>query len=301
MITMSREEMIEKAKQTRLTAPRPTVSQAELDHFPADVKPVCVKTRAGSTQVHVGRPIHQIQGGPLIINLHGGGFIKEWTKNDELFCRQILNRVGGCTVDIEYHLAPDYPFPMALHESYDVTKWAIDHAAELGADPDKLVIIGHSSGGNLTAGICLLAKERQDFVPELAIFDYPPMDLYTNPADKKYRGGPPPEVAELYNLYYCDRAFQKDLLVSPVFAALEQLKGFPASLVITAEHDTLCIEGEEFALHLAQAGTEVTVKRIPGVTHGFVIRRQPGYLEVLNLMECKIREIISKHTEKTLF
>lgn len=202
MITMTREEMIEKAKETRQTAPRPPVSQAELDYFPADVKTVQVKTRAGSTQVHVGRPIHQIQGGPLIINLHGGGFIKEWTRNDELFCRQILNRVGGCT---------------------------------------------------------------------------------------------PPEVAELYNLYYCDREAQKDLLVSPVFAGPEQLRGFPAALVITAENDTLCVEGEEFALHLAQAGTEVTVKRILGVTHGFVIRRQPGYLEVLNLMESKIRE---KHQNK---
>lgn len=291
MISMTREEMIRKAMETRQTNPRPPVPQEELECFPAEMKRAEVDTRAGKTPVWIGRPLTGEIGGPLIINMHGGGFIKEWTQNDELFCRQLLNRVGGCTVDIEYRLAPDYPFPTALYECYDVVKWALEHSDELGADPKKLVIAGHSAGGNFVAGVCMMAKESGDFSPVLAIMDYPPLDLYTKPTDKEQKGGPSAEIAELYNLYYCDRELQKDPLASPVFAKPEQLKDFPNTLIITAENDSLCIEAEEFALMLARAGTEVTLKRFQGVSHGFVIRRRPGYEDALAMMEQKIKEL----------
>ena len=294
MITMTREEMIRKAAQTRQTKPRPTVSREALDRFPAQIETVCVQTRAAQTQVYIGRSAQSSADGPLMINLHGGGFIKEWTANDELFCRQILNRVGGCTVDIDYHLAPEYPFPTALHESFDVVQWAVTHAAELGGNPRQLILIGHSAGGNLAAGISMLAAKEGNFTPKLLIMDYPPVDLYTEPSKKEFRGGPPPEVAALYNLYYCDRGRQADPLVSPLFALPEDLRGFPTTLIITAEQDTLCAEAEEFALNLARAGTEVTLKRFPGTEHGFVIRQQPGYLDALELMERKIQETVQK-------
>jgi len=131
----------------------------------------------------------------------------------------------------------------------------------------------------------MMARETGDFHIPAAIMEYPPLDVYTDPADKKRMGnGIPFERARLYNLYYCDRNRQKDPFVSPVYAGQEMLAGFPKTLMITAGQDDLCNEAEQFALKLAQAGNEVTLKRFPDADHAFTIYRRPGYEEAMELI-----------------
>jgi acetyl esterase len=187
-------------------------------------------------------------------------------------------------LDVDYRIAPDFPFPHALHESFDVAAWAWNHAEELGAKKENLVLIGHSAGGNLVCGINMMLKENPAFVPKLNLVEYPPLDLYTDPAEKQKMGdGIPYDRARLYNLYYCDEEQLKNPLVSPYFAPDELLAKFPPTLMVTAGTDDLCNEAEEFALRLARLGSEVTLKRFPNAKHGFTIYRTPGYEDAVEL------------------
>ena len=123
----------------------------------------------------------------------------------------------------------------------------------------------------------MMANELGDFKPNCVVMDYPPMDLYTDPDEKEIRGkGIPAERARLYNLYYCEREQQNDYLASPIFATNEQLRDFPTALMITAGEDSLCAEGEQFALNVARAGNQITVKRFQGWVMALLFIRRKG-------------------------
>lgn len=292
---MTREEMICKAKETRKHVTNAPVDPELLAKYPATVTLKKIPTRVGEAEVYDTFHEQVKPGGPLVINLHGGGFIRERTLNDEVFCRRLANGLHWRVWDVDYRIAPEYPFPAALHESYDVVKWAKDHAAELEIDPERIILAGHSAGGNLVCGICMMAHETGDFSIPAAVIEYPPLDVYTDPADKKKMGdGIPYERARLYNLYYCDRDRQKDPYVSPVYATEEMLKGFPKTLMITAGQDDLCLEAEAFALKVAQAGNEITLKRFPGVGHAFTIYRRPGHEVAMELIIRFLRTNVSE-------
>ena len=282
---MTREEMIRQAKETRRHVTNAPVAPELLAQYPASVVLRKIPTRVGDSDVYDTSGEQVKPGGPLLINLHGGGFIRERTLNDEVFCRRIVHELGLRVWDVDYRIAPEFPFPAALHESYDVVAWAKSHAGELGINPDQIILSGHSAGGNLVCGICMTAHKTGDFRIPAAVIEYPPLDVYTDPAEKKKMGsGIPYERARLYNLYYCDRDRQKDPLASPFYATEEMLKDFPRTLMITAGQDDLCHEAEQFALKLAQAGNEVTLKRFHGVGHAFTIYRRPGYEEAMDLI-----------------
>ncbi len=292
--SLTRQEMIEKARETRKNVTSAPVEPELLARYPAQVTLRRIPTRVGDSDVYDTTNDQVPPGAPLVINFHGGGFIRARTLNDEVFCRKLVNALGCRVLDVDYRVAPDYPFPAALHEGYDVVKWASAHADELGIDPERIILTGHSAGGNLVCGICMMAHESGDFRVSAAVLDYPPMDLYTDPADKPKMGeGIPFERARLYNLYYCEREMQKDPYVSPYYAGLKMLKDFPKALVITAGQDDLCNEAEAFALKLAQAGNEVTLKRFPGAGHGFTIYRRPGHEQAMELIIRFLKQHIS--------
>ena len=88
-------------------------------------------------------------------------------------------------LSIDYSLAPEAPFPVALEQCYAVVRYAVQHAAELGVDPGRVAIGGHSAGGNLSAGVCLLDPQSGgSWVSKALILDYPPLDLLTDPYAK---------------------------------------------------------------------------------------------------------------------
>lgn len=292
---MTREEMTQMAKETRKQVMRAEVPHELLEAYPAKVTLMKIPTRAGETDVYDTTNESVAPGGPIIINFHGGGFIKARTGNDEVYCRRMVNALHLRVFDVDYRVAPDYPFPTALHESYDVVKWVTDHADELKIDPERIILMGHSAGGNLVCGICMMAKESGDFKIPLTVIDYPPLDLYTDPGDKQKMGkGIPAERARLYNLYYCEREQQRNPLVSPYYATVSQLEGFPTSLVITAGEDDLCNEAEEFALKAARTGSEITLKRFPGTDHGFTIYRKEGCDEAIELIVRYVKNYLAR-------
>lgn len=291
MNKISRQEMIQMAVETRKKVTSAPVEDWQLNEYPVTMELLHIPTRVGDSLVY-----HSYQdlddNMPLIINLHGGGFIRERTASDELFCRKLNYSLNCQILDVDYRVAPEFPFPTALHECYDVVNWAFKHADELNVDPSRIVLMGHSAGGNMVAGINMMAKISGDFKLNSVIMEYPPMDLYTDPAAKAVMGrGIPAERARLYNLYYCEEE-QKNPYASPVFAGVDQLTGFPPALMITAGEDSLCAEAEQFAMQVAQAGNEITIKRFMGAGHGFTIYRMNGHEAAFELIERFIRQHI---------
>ena len=214
---------------------------------------------------------------PLFINIHGSGFVMGSANMDDHLMMNVALSADVKIISIDYSLAPDHPFPRALEECYGVTLYARTHPEEFGIDPDRIVIGGHSAGGNLSAGVCLMDRERQLLSLKGLILDYPPMDLYTDPYDKPQpKGALPPGMCRMFDACYCnDRQARKNPLLSPFYTALEQLSSFPPTLVITAEGDSLNEEAEVYKDNLIKAGVDVTFKRFAGVPHGFNLKPGP--------------------------
>lgn len=269
------EQKLELAKRARVQiAPVviPEKNEAYLEKV--EVKECYLETRHGQTHYYMIQSKDRNSGGPLILNIHGGGFCKGIGKADTVFCSMLAVETGAVVLDIDYKLAPEYPFPVAYEESYDIAKWAYENAEGLGVDKSKLVLCGHSSGGNIAAAIAMEATKTKDLAIRLQVLDYPPMDLYTDPADKPEasKSHVPFERARAYNaLYTATREETKHPYVSMVFAEPDMLTGLPDALVITGGLDALHNEGEKYAFMMMEAGVKVTIKKFVNSNHGFII------------------------------
>ena len=207
---------------------------------------------------------------PLYVNMHGGGFVLGNAEMDDPFMRQIANNANIKIINIDYSLAPEFPFPKALNECYAVVKYAKEHADEFGIDPHRIAVGGQSAGGNLSAGICLMDKDSKALDIKCLILDYPPLDLYTEASLKPLpKGSLPVFLCRLFDASYLNhKEGRKNPLISPIYATVDDVRSFPPTLIISASNDSLCEEDEKFRDKLLAAGIEVIHKRFEDV-HGF--------------------------------
>ena len=208
---------------------------------------------------------------PVLFDIHGGGYAMGDAAVQDKFCDRIRNRLDINVVTINYRLAPENPFPAATNDVYDVIKYFNDHSDNYNIDKNKMAVGGHSAGGNLTAVTAIKAKKTGDFELKCQILDYPFMDTATDPFSKpQFKQAIPPFMGLAFNNMYSKPEERTNPYVSPVYASLEDLKGLPPAVVITAEHDSLCAEGEKYASMLIQAGVPVFSRRFLGAVHGFI-------------------------------
>lgn len=278
-----------------------TLPEEELQRFHAGYEDErMIPVRAGKAHIYYYAPA-EMGIFPLFINLHGGGFIKGHRDQDTVFCRNIVENSGYCVVDIDYHTAPEKRYPYALEESYDVVKYIYAHPEEFHADLAKVVLAGHSAGGNLVAGIELLARRENAFQPSLLIMEYPPLDFITDPEEHRYANAPDMRVSveksRKYNNWYIDRSQVREVTASPIMAMKEELAEFPPVVLILAERDSLTEAAIKFATKLMDAGVTVLAKRVKGTQHGFTVRRAAGF-EVAEKMIFAALEKVKK--EETL-
>ena len=130
------------------------LSEEELNLFHAGHEEErMIPTRNGETHVYIYVPEEKKEAYPVMVNLHGGGFVKGHRDQDVVFGRNMAQNAGYVVVDVDYHTAPEYRYPYALEECYDVTKYVAEHPEEFWTDLSALVLIGHSAGGNLVCGV----------------------------------------------------------------------------------------------------------------------------------------------------
>jgi len=289
---MTREEMIQKAQVIRERDRFGTMTPEELAALPCSDTAFAVSAGGHSVTVFEVRPVQLPDGPvPLIINLHGGGFLKPRGDRDRRYCNFLAEELKCLVWDVDYSLAPENPYPCALEESLAILEYAYATAEEKGIDPEKIALAGHSAGGNLTAAVMLRCVDSGKKLPCCALMEYFPVDFHTEPCDKlspAMREDPfwvrRAAVEGEYNTYYLrSDADRDDPYCAPILARTEALAGFPPCLIVSAGTDTLRQDCESFAQRLLEAGVTVTAKRIPEAVHGFTVNRTEGWERALAL------------------
>jgi acetyl esterase len=212
-----------------------------------------------------------IEDRPLIVYFHGGG----WTIGDldtcDSVCRFLAVNVPAAVLSIGYRLAPEDPFPAAVEDALAAYRWAAVDNKRLGVDPERIAVAGDSAGGNLAAAVSLLARDDGGPVPTMQALIYPVTDTTDDHASRElFAKGFLLTKADMdwFERHYLppstDRA---DPRVSPLRAP--DLTGLSPAYVATAGFDPLRDEGEAYAARLREAGVQVTLRRHPGLVHGF--------------------------------
>jgi acetyl esterase len=209
---------------------------------------------------------------PVVINLHGGGFVIGNLDQSDSECRRVAVAADCAVVSVDYRLAPEHKFPAGLDDAYAATRHVHAHAAELGIDPSRVALMGDSAGANLATGVARLARERGGPPICFQVLIYPVTDLtrFDTPSYLAYAEGHylSRSTMRWFAEQYLDASTKPDQpLVSPLLAS--DLSGLPPALVITAECDPLCDEGEAYARKLEAAGVPTQHKRYPGMIHAF--------------------------------
>lgn len=268
---------------------------ADLDLCTAEER--FIPTRAGDTRIVIVTPKAPAAGPrPIFVNIHGGGFVRGYQERDTVFCAYLASRLDAVVIDLDYRLAPEHPFPTALHEGYDITAWAFANAAALGGDPARIALGGHSAGGNLTAAICLMAQETGDFRVLGQLLSYPFLDAVTAPEDKLEPQSIFP-AARLHAFSVCYAGVEENLrnpLLSPVLAPQAAIKGLPPALIITAGLDPLRFEARAYAARLVEAGNDVVVKDYADADHGFLIACHSRFREARGLIVDWLRALYAQ-------
>lgn len=207
---------------------------------------------------------------PLLIFLHGGGWIQGDLETHDAACRWLAEAAGCAVLAVDYRLAPEHPFPAGLEDGVVACRWAYANAHDLGLDVDRIALGGESAGANLAAAIILRLRSSGERLPLFQLLVHPVTDLTLDHVafgDADPNGLARPFLEACVNLYTGD-ADIRNPLISPLHEA--DLSGLPPALVHTVEADPLRSDGEEYALRLARAGNEVLLQRLPSLPHGFM-------------------------------
>lgn len=204
---------------------------------------------------------------PLIVYLHGGGFVLGGLRMGDWLCSRVAVSVGAAVVSVDYRLAPGHPFPAAVDDCYAALLWAAENAGALGAG-GPLGVMGESAGGNLSAVICLLARDRGGPAISHQALLYPAVDLSAVPPVPA--GTPVLSEREMraYRTHYLGGADPGDPRISPLLAS--DHSGLPPALVQVAEHDPLRGDGVRYAAALRAAGVPVRLTEYVGMPHGYL-------------------------------
>ncbi|TSD87899.1 alpha/beta hydrolase [Mycobacterium sp. KBS0706] len=276
-------------------------SQTEVDLSGVTTTERTITQDGRTVKLYVMTPDH-VSGKPgVLLFIHGGVWIVGNFQNHQRLLRDLVVGSGQIGVFVEYTPLPAAKFPTQLEECYAVLTWIAGHAGELGADGSRIAVAGNSVGGNMTAALALMAKDRNGPRIGYQVLMIPATDASVD--TESYRDyGTGRFLARAFmkygwDLYAPDAATRDNPYVSPLRAGLDQLKGLPPALVITAENDPLRDEGEAYARKLKAAGVEVAAIRYNGTIHDFVLLNALRHVPSTEAAIEQVNEGLRNHLE----
>ncbi|MFB7715930.1 alpha/beta hydrolase fold domain-containing protein [Nocardia sp. NPDC056100] len=261
----------------------------------ATVRDTHIDVQGGSIAVRILRPVTDPAG--VIVYYHGGGWVIGDLNGFDTLARQVAARTGCTVVLVDYRLAPEYPYPIPVEDSWAALLWVERHRDVLAVDRAPLIVMGDSAGGNLAAVMTQRARDRGGPHIDHQVLIYPITDAdfdrasYTAAANQLMVDRA--AMAWFFDHYTGDREVRFDPAVSPLRA--QDFSGLPSATVLLASHDPLHDEGRAYAAALAAAGVAVRIETAEGQMHGFfhMVGLLPGAQSGLAFVTEQIAGVIS--------
>ena len=207
-----------------------------------------------------------------MLAIHGGGFIIGSVEAEHAGSALMALGAGAVVVSVEYRLAPEHPYPAALHDCYAALTWLHAETGALGVDPSRVAVAGASAGGGLAAATALFARDRGGPALCFQMLQIPELDdRLDTPSMRAFTDTPlwsRPLAVKSWAAYLGELAGSPDVPAHAAPARAEDLSGLPPAYVSTAENDPLRDEGITYALRMLQAGVSVELHQFPGTFHG---------------------------------
>jgi acetyl esterase len=233
----------------------------------ASVQDVSAPGPAASIPLRIYRPSAS-RPLPLVVYAHGGGWVTGSLDSHDRLCRLLASRLPAVLVAVGYRCAPEHVYPSALDDCEAAWRWASTQAKALGADGERFIVAGDSSGGNLAAALTLRLRAAR---PSLQLLLYPALDAAcSRPSYRQFATGynlAAAQMAWYWNVYRAG-AKMADPQLSPLAAT--DLSGLPPAVVAVAEADVLRDDGLDYAHRLEAAGVIVRIVDCAGMIHGFL-------------------------------
>lgn len=207
---------------------------------------------------------------PGLVYYHGGGFAIGDLETHDGHCRRLAAYAGIRVLAIDYRLAPEHAFPAGHDDCLAATRWAFDHAAEIGFDPTRIAVGGCSAGGNLAISICVDLKEDPKRKIAFQLLLYPGIWPEVETQSRQDLDGP---VLTKAAIAWFDKCLAVGTHPQGARAMLGRadVSRTPPALVITAGYDPLKDEGRDFAARLNALGVAASHREYPDMVHDFLI------------------------------
>ncbi|MFJ5220187.1 alpha/beta hydrolase [Streptomyces sp. NPDC088354] len=252
----------------------------KLQAGPVDMLPATVERRdvpggpTGPVSIHVVRPEGAKGALPAVVYIHGGGWVLGNFKTHERLVRELADGAKAAVVFVDYTPSPEAKFPVPIEQAYTVAKWVAANGAEIGVDSSRLAVAGDSVGGDMTAAVTMMAKQRggPHFRQQVMLYPVTNADFDT-PSYHRFAENcwlTRPAMQWFWDAYAPDVKDRSNPLASPLRATTEQLRGLPPALMIT-DSDVLFSEATAYAQKLRGAGVPVTLSHYEKITHDFMM------------------------------
>jgi acetyl esterase len=227
----------------------------------------------GLIPVRIYRPAGPERRRPLIVYLHGGGWVTGSVDVADRPCRMLCAGTDSVVASVEYRRSPETPYPGPLEDCYAAVQWLAARAERFGADPSRVVIAGDSAGGNLAAATAILTRDRGGAPLAHQILLYPslaPIRLGRCPSYTDNGTGYSLTTAALHWFWdhYVQDPVQRGASTVSLLDASD-LTGLPSATVVTAQFDPLRDEAQLFVSRLRESGSTADLLRYDGTIHGF--------------------------------
>src|SRR5215475_3984026 len=243
--------------------------------LPVDEEWITVPAQVGDARVRIVRPQGTTGTLPVIVYMHGGGWILGNARTHDRLVRELAVGARAALAFVEYPNAPEAQYPTQIEQGYATAQWITRNGASRGLDASRMAVAGESVGGNMTAALALMAKERGDVTFVQQSMYYPVTDAAMNTASyEQFATGyyiSRKEMEWFWDAYTTDPAQRAEITASPNQASVKQVGGLPPTYLCVDECDVLRDEGESYAAKLREADVPVTAVRFDGTIHDFMM------------------------------
>jgi acetyl esterase/lipase len=251
------------------------IQAAPIEKPAVDDEWITIPAEVGDVRVRIVKPVGSTGQLPTILYIHGGGWVIGNAGTHDRLVRELAVGVGAAVVFVEYDRSPEAQHPVAIEQAYATARWIVADGSTKGLDASRLAVAGDSVGGNMSAVVAILAKQRGDVRFVHQSLYYPVTDAgQDTDSYREFADGPyltAKGMAWFWDCYLPDVHKRGDITASPLRAGLDELAGLPDAFIAVDENDVLRDEGEAYARKLTQAGVRTTSVRYNGTVHDFLM------------------------------